>query len=269
TLKDPKKREMFDRYGSAYDSMGSGGPGGGWRPHPGGGGQGFSGFEEFDLGDIFGAGGGGAEGAGGFSDLFRQFTRKQQRRGAGPGPGGGGATGANVEHELQVPFRTAISGGHAQLTVRRRGGRVETIDVKIPAGIDDGKKIRLKGQGEPGTGGSSPGDILITIRVAPHPAFQRHGLDLIVKVPVTLQEAVLGAKIDVPTPKGTISLTLPPGTSSGKRLRVKGHGVSAGEKSGDLFAELQIVLPEQLDPRLQETLKEIGAGPNPRSSLVW
>ena len=184
TLKDPKKREMFDRYGAAYESMG-GGPAGGWRPQPGAGPGGAS-YEDFDLGDIFG---GGHEGAGGFSDLFRQFTRKQPRRGGGGSAGPGGspsAAGANVEHELQVPFRTSIVGGNAQLSVRRRGGRVETIDVKIPAGITDGKKIRLKGQGEPATGCGSAGDMLITRRVAPHSAYLRQGIGFIMELLCTL-----------------------------------------------------------------------------------
>jgi DnaJ-class molecular chaperone len=176
----------------------------------------------------------------------------------------------NIEHELQVPLRTAVSGGSAQLAVRRRTGKVETINVKIPAGIEDGKKIRLRGQGEPSTAGGAAGDILITVRVAPHPYYQRQGNDLIARVPVTLTEAVLGAKVDVPTPKGTITLTIPSGTSSGKRLRVKGHGVPGSDGAGDLYAEIHIVLPEQIDEATREQLRRLNLGPShPRTQLIW
>ena len=169
-----------------------------------------------------------------------------------------------------MAFRTAISGGEAQISVRRNTGKIETISVKIPPGIEDGKKIRLRGQGEPIPGGS-PGDILITVKVAPHPSFQRNGKDLIAKVPVTLGEAVLGSKVDVPCPKGTISLKVPAGTSSGKRLRIKGCGVPTKDGPGDLLAEIQIVLPEEMDEKSIELVKQIDARTthDPRGNLVW
>jgi DnaJ-class molecular chaperone len=144
--------------------------------------------------------------------------------------------------------------------------------VKIPVGIDDGKKIRLRGQGEPGAGGAPAGDILLTIRVSPHPYFRRAGNRLDVRVPVTLAEAALGARVDVPAPQGTITLTIPPNTSSGKRLRVKGHGVRpAGQPAGDLFAEIQIVLPESLSESERQQLAEISNRhpQHPRSELRW
>ena len=140
---------------------------------------------------------------------------------------------------------------------------METITIKIPAGIDDGKRIRVRGQGEPGEGGAPAGDILVTIRVSPHPFFRRTGDRLEVRVPVTLAEAAEGAKIDVPTPWGTIALSIPPGTSSGKRLRVKGHGVRPKNgEPGDLFAEIQIVLPAELSEEERKTLAEISAPPS-------
>jgi curved DNA-binding protein len=260
-LKDPKKREMFDRYGSSFESMGGAGAGGPWRTRPGAGPTG--GFSEVDLGEIFGEG---MEGAGGFSDLFRQFTRRPSRR-TGPST----AKGANIEHQLHVPFRTAISGGNAQLSVRRQSGKIETIDVRIPAGIEDGKKIRLRGQGEAAPPGGQPGDILITVRVAPHPHFHRQGRDLIVRVPITLREALLGAKIDVPTPKGVVTLTIPAGTSGGKRLRIKGHGVPSANGGGDLFAEMQIMLPESIDEQTRAALEKLDLQrpTNPRIHLLW
>ncbi len=217
-----------------------------------------------DLNEIFGEGAG--DMGGGFADLFRQFTRRPSRK-----TGGGTPRGSNIEHELQISFRTAIAGGMAQLSVRRHAGKVETIEVKIPAGIEDGKKIRLRGQGEAAPSGGPPGDILITVRVAPHPYFLRHGRDLIVKVPITLHEAIFGAKIDVPTPKGVVTLTIPPGTSGGKRLRIKGHGIASGSREGDLFAEIQIVLPDFIDEATREALHKLNlSGPaNVRANLVW
>ena len=130
--------------------------------------------------------------------------------------------------ELEIPFATAISGGEVQLGVQRPNGKTETLKVKIPAGIEDGKKIRIRGQGEPAAGQGTPGDILITIHVTPHPFFSRRGNHLYVRVPLTLGEAAAGAKVDLPTPTGTVALTIPPGTSSGTKFRVKGHGVAAG-----------------------------------------
>jgi len=149
-------------------------------------------------------------------------------------------------------------------------GKLETIDVKIPAGIEDGKKIRLRGQGETAPGGVPPGDMLITVRVAAHPCYSRQGADLIVRVPISVTEAVNGTKVDIPTPKGTITMTVPPGTSSGKRLRAKGHGVATAEKTGDLLAEIQIVLPETIDASTKSELAKLDLTPSGiRDQIVW
>jgi len=265
-LNDPKKRELFDRYGSAYESMGAGGP----RPWPGGGPQGPGGGGapfEVDLEGLFGAGAGG----GGFSELFRQFGQRGKaggaRRGAPPPERGG-----DLEHELTVPFGTAVTGGEAQIAVRRGDGRTETLQVKIPAGIEDGKKIRLRGQGEPGIDGGPNGDILIRVAIAPHPHFRRHGKNLEVTAPITLAEALRGSKIDLPTPHGTITLTVPPGSSSGRKLRVKGHGVKpTNGPAGDLVAELEIVLPKELSDADREALAEVADryADAPRANLQW
>ncbi|MEM6330010.1 MAG: J domain-containing protein, partial [Planctomycetota bacterium] len=167
---------------------------------------------------------------------------------------------------------TAISGGEAAITAPRAAAAPETITVKIPAGIEDGKKIRLRGQGEPGPGGAPSGDLLLTIRVAPHPCFTRRGTRLDITAPITLAEAAAGAKIDVPTPGGPVTLTVPPGVSSGKRLRLKGRGVAAeGKPPGDLFVELQIVLPDDLTDDEREQIAQITAGrpAAPRGDLRW
>ena len=262
-LSDPEKRELYDRYGSSFESVGAGG---GPRPGPGpggfGGGPNFS-FEDIDLSEVIG---GGNRGAGPFADLFKQFsgagrgrTKRAPRR------------GQDLRHEIQVPFQTAVNGGEMQLSLRRGNGQLETIRVKVPAGIEDGKKIRLRGQGDPSPEGGKPGDILITVRVSPHPCFSRQGNHLEVRVPISLKEAILGAKVDVPTPKGTITLTIPPRTSSGKRLRIKGQGITMPKKNaGDLYAEIQIVLPDDLDSEVVDAVVKADAQPaDPRSELKW
>jgi DnaJ-class molecular chaperone len=266
-LSDDKKREMYNRYGSAYESVGAGGPGGP-RPWPGGAAAGGPGGGEYEVNfdDLFGGGGGGA---GGFADLFKHFN---QRGGASRPRGPVPTAGADLEHELAVPFASAVLGGEAQIAIRRGDGRTETIHVKIPPGIESGKKIRLRGQGESGANGGPAGDILIRVDVAPHPVFRREGKRLEVTVPITLAEALAGGKIDVPTPHGTITLTVPPGSSSGRKLRVKGHGVKAGQgEPGDLFAELQIVVPKDLSDEDRQTIVDVlkRYPDDPRAGLRW
>jgi DnaJ-class molecular chaperone len=263
-LSDAEKRKRYDQFGADFETVGAGGGPRTWRYTTTGGPQAYP----FDLNDLFGGGDEGLEGGASFTDLFKQFSRAR-----GAGARAPVATrGSDLRHELTVPFATAVLGGEAAISVQRGGGNLETIRVKIPPGIDDGKKIRLRGQGEPGAAGAPPGDILLTIHVSPHPYFRRAGNRLDVRVPVTLAEAALGAKIDVPTPQGTISLTIPPNTSSGKRLRIKGHGVrSSGGPAGDLFAEIQIVLPPALTPDERQSLANISNRypQNPRADLRW
>jgi DnaJ-class molecular chaperone len=267
-LKDPQKREMYDRYGSSFESAGAAPGGGPWHTHTTGG---PGGFGEFDFSQLFGGRGGDASAFESFGDAFRQFAgggQARQSRSTRRRP----ARGNDLRHELQVPFQTAVSGGEARLSVHRPDGRVETITAKIPEGIEDGQTIRLRGQGEPSLGGGEPGDLLITVRVAPHPCFVRHGNDLEVLVPVSLAEAAAGAKVDVPTPRGVIALKIPPATSSGKRLRVKGHGVTSRDgKPGDLYAIVQIVLPETIDERSLDFFREFERRSNlrPREGLQW
>jgi curved DNA-binding protein len=253
-LSDTDKRKRYDQFGSDFDPAAAGGHPGGWRYTTSSGPQTYP-FDVNDLNDIFGGGGAGGEAGGGFADLFKQFNRgRGSRRAQRPAV----ERGNDLKHELMIPFASAVLGGEAALTVQRHDGNLETIKVKIPAGIDDGKKIRLRGQGEPGSGNGPAGDILLTIRVSPHPHFRRSGNRLDVRVPITLAEAVQGATIDVPTPHGTISLKVPPNTSSGKRLRIKGQGVQpANQPAGDLFAEIQIELPENLTEEERKQLAEI------------
>ena len=130
--------------------------------------------------------------------------------------------GADIEHEVEVPFQTAVQGGEVQLNVVRHVGRRETITAKIPQGIGDGKRIRLRGQGEESPHGGPAGDLLLTVRAAKHPYFRREGKNLEVTVPVTLLEAAEGAKINIPSPRGTVTLTVPAGSSSGRTARPRG-----------------------------------------------
>lgn len=267
-LNDPKKREMYDRYGSAFEQMGQGG-----GPQPGGqwGSGGGPGAEDIDFSQLFGerfgrGGAGGGRGGGGFADIFEQFTRggRSQQQTAPP------QTGQDLEHESQISFATAVLGGEVQLALQGEGGKQEVLSVKIPAGIEDGKRIRLRGKGHPGPAG--PGDLYLRVKVAPHPNFRRSGNNLIVTLPITLGEAAAGGKVDVPSPQGTVSLTIPPGTSSGSKLRVRGHGVEPkGKPAGDLLAEIKIVLPKDLSEEEQTTLRELSTRHplNPRADLKW
>ncbi len=257
-LNDAKKREMYDRYGSDFESAGAGGP----SPHPWAA-SGGNPNVDVNFEDLFGG-----QSGGGFSDLFKQFTQRgrQPQRPTPP------TRGANLESDLTIPFTTAVLGGEAQIAVRRANGATETLQVKIPTAIEDGKKIRLRGQGEPSPNGGQAGDILIKVNTTPHPHFRRKGKRLDVRVPISLVEAIAGAKIDVPTPHGTITLTVPAGSSSGSKLRVKGQGVKGTNgKPGDLFAELQIVLPDSLDEEERKQMQAIleKHSGNPREDLRW
>ena len=258
-LGDPEQRKKYDRYGSAFDFSGGGSQGGYHGQIP-------PGFENFDFSQLFGDHAGG--GHGGYADIFSQFGgatgtrgRKRVRR------------GGDIHYELNLPFTTAVLGGEAQLRIRRSTGNLETLSVKIPLGIEDGKKIRLRGQGEQPPQGRGPaGDILITIHVSPHACYTRRGNNLEIEVPITVTEAALGAKVEIPTPKGKITLTVPPGTSGGTKLRVKGHGVVAtGGQPGDLLAEIRITVPSQIDAQTTDLFRQIGQRnpENPRGELRW
>ena len=265
-LNDPSKREMYDRYGSSFEGVGAGGPQAGWGGGPFGGGGGTGGFPgggEVDFESLLG-------GAGGFEQLF---GRSAGGRRAGGRRRAAQAPGQDIEARIEIPFRLAIDGGKTDLGVDR-GGKAETLTVTIPQGVPDGARMRLRGQGLPGSGGGPAGDLLLAVRVEPHPVFRRSGDTLEVTLPVSLAEAIEGAKVDVPTPWGTIALRIPPRTSGGRKLRATGMGVrhSNGAK-GDLIAEVQIVLPEAADAdtaRLLEAAKAAEAGAaDPRAGLRW
>ena len=179
--------------------------------------------------------------------------------------------------ELTVPFNTAVLGGDASISVRR-DGKQDNIQLKIPPGIESGKKMRLRGQGEPAPKGGKPGDLIVTLTVSSHPFFKRSGKNLELRLPVTISEAALGATVDVPTPSGTVALKIPAGSSSGRRLRVKGQGVlSRSGAPGDLYIELQIILPKKLaakdgvDDDVREAIDKIEKlyEQPPRKDIIW
>ena len=262
-LSDPEKRKMYDQFGAGYEQMGGQNPfgQGGMPPN-------------FDFSQIFGGGGGRAgAGAGGFEDILRQFGM-----GGGMGDAGGRrpptqpAKGRDVDEEITVPFATAVLGGEHQLSLRMPNGKPKVMTIKIPAGIDSGKKIRLKGQGLESPHGGSAGDLFVKVIVAPHPNFTRNGLNLHVAVPISLAEAIRGAKIDVPTPHGTVTVTVPPGSSSGKPLRLKGMGIKTPKANGDLIAQLQVQIPSEVSDEFLDALDKLDqfqSDSDPRHELTW
>ncbi len=163
--------------------------------------------------------------------------------------------GADVGYTMQVGFRDAVLGARRRITLPH--GR--SIDLTIPPGTEDGQTLRLKGLGQPGIGGGPPGDAYITMNVSPHPMFERKGRDIHVETPVTLQEAVLGARIEVPTVDGKVSVTVPKGANSGTTLRLRGKGVPGrGGRRGDQLVRLRVVLPDPPDPELTAFVERWG-----------
>jgi DnaJ-class molecular chaperone len=232
-LSDKEKRGQFDR--GEIDAEGK--PKASFafnRAHPGGGGFGF------------GGGGAGMEDV--FSDLFGGM--RSGRRG-----GMGSIPGADVRYTVRIVFLSAMKG------VRRRINRHDgkTLDVNIPPGTEDGQSLRLKGQGLQGKGGGPAGDAFVEVRVDAHSYFIRDKSDIEVELPISIDEAVLGAKIKVPTVDGPVTVTVPQNTSSGTRLRLKGRGVPASRPSGtagDQYVRLKIVLPERGDEKLNEFIRQ-------------
>jgi DnaJ-class molecular chaperone len=166
----------------------------------------------------------------------------------GAGHGNVKARGSDAHYGLTLGFVDAANGTSRRVSLP--GGR--SLDVRIPPGTEDGHVLRLKGQGLPGLGGGPPGDALIEIAVAPHPFLRREGDDVIIELPVTVQEAVLGATLEVPTIKGKVRLTVPPGSGTGTRLRLRGRGIRQGHQ----FVDLRVVLPPGDEPELAAFLKD-------------
>jgi DnaJ-class molecular chaperone len=263
-LSDKDKRAQYDRgeideegnpkmpFGSGFGgySPGAGGP----RPGPGGGFEGFQGGfgDSADLSDLFeglfGAANAARGGGGGGFSGFRQRSRMPQK-------------GPDVAYRLKIPFIDAVTLKPQRITLADG----KTIDVKLPKGLENGAKIRLAGKGQEGPGGR--GDAIVTIDIAPHRFFTRDGNNIRLTLPVTLKEAVLGAKVKVPTPEGPVMLSIPKGTTSGKVLRLKGRGFTGRDgKRGDQLVTAEIDVPSS-DPELQKFVEGWDGGGNPRSGL--
>lgn len=245
-LSDPEKRKRFDA--GEIDETGAERPqhqyyrdfsGGDYGPYANSGG-----FADFGEGDDP------------FAELFRRSAQARANR-----------HGQDMHYRLSISFVESITGGEQRLTLPTGG----TLDVKIPAGIVDGKMLRLKGKGGPGIGAGHPGDALIEIEVRPDPRFTREGDDITIEVPISLTEAVLGGKIRVTTPTGDVTMTVPAGSNTGSKLRLKGKGAPKrdGER-GDEFVLLKIVLPKSTDPALEQFVSNWEAGRtfNPREDAI-
>jgi molecular chaperone DnaJ len=243
-----------------YDQIRAMGAGGARFTAGGGGGQGF----EDVFGGMFGGGRGGSHfsyqqsGGQGFEDIFNMFGGGAPR---GPQPG------RDIQASTTLDFETAVRGD--TVTLQAPNGPVK---VKIPAGVSDGQKIKVRGKGEPSPNGGPAGDIILTVSVRKHPVFERDGQNLRLKLPVTFSEAALGATVEVPTLEGApVKLKVQPGTPSGRVLRVKGRGVKSSKGTGDLLAEVQVVVPSHLSDQAREALeafRDVEPQENPREDLL-
>ncbi len=256
-LGDPAKRKKYDELGANWrmyeqaEAQGAANPfAGQWNVHPGGGGGhgGFRTMTQEEMEDLFGD-------SNPFSDFFTTFFGG----GGGPAPGGGARAGRtsrtrqrkgrDVEHELELSLEEAYNGATRRLSMKH-DEHTRTVDVRIPAGVGDGSRVRVSGEGEQGAGGAAAGDLYLRIRLIPHPVFERKGRDLHVKVPVHAPTAVLGGEAEVPTISGKPArLRIPPLTQNGQVFRLKGYGMPAVGKTdekGDLYARAEVQLPAQL-----------------------
>jgi DnaJ-class molecular chaperone len=255
-LSDPEKRRKYDELGAnwrMYEQAGAGGPqpGAGWNVQTGpGGGGGFRTMTPEEMEAMFGD-------ANPFSDFFNTFFGGGFSEGGAARPGGRARPrrGRDVEHELDLSLDDAFHGTTRRLAMQQEG-QTRTVDVRIPAGVQDGSRVRVAGEGEHGAGGAPGGDLFLRVRLAPHPVFERKGRDLYVKVPVPVPTAVLGGEAEVRTMTGKPArLKVPPLTQNGQVFRLKGYGMPSpgkSEEKGDLYARIEVTLPTQLSAEERE-----------------
>lgn len=250
-LSDKEKREQYDRLGKeAFSSFGGSGGGAG------------SGFGGFDFSQFMGQGAGGARGrrtSGGgragarstvdFTDIFGDLF----------GGGGGGSfeqqpqRGGDLEAETSIDFRDSILG----TTVDLRFSDGRSVKVKVPEGVGDGQRLRLRGKGAPGPMGGPPGDLNLLVRVRPHPLFERKGDDIHIDLPITIAEAIRGGEVEVPTIHGPVRARIPSGTQGGQTFRLSGKGVRKKQSSGDHYYKIQIMVPKEAPPEFVEQLEKL------------
>ena len=257
-LSDAKKRGLYDEFGEdglregfdaaqaraykAWQSQGGGAPGGAGGM-PGG----------VRIEDLFGGAGGA-----GIGDMFGDlFSRGRGRGGATAGRRTRAARGMDLEGEVTIEFASAVQGTTVQLSPRGGGG--DPVTVRIPAGAEEGSRVRIAGHGAPApTPEGTAGDLLLTIHVRNHPHFRREGDDLHLQLPITIAEAYRGAKVKVPTFEGPVTMKLPPHVQAGQQMRLKGKGVARkGREAGDLYVHFDIVVPTQDDPELAKVIDEL------------
>ena len=258
-LSDPDKRKKYDQYGfrwkdaevyeEARQKAGaaeSAGPGGEWRTTQ--------------------ASGGGAD----FGDLFEHLFGRGARR-EGPSFRGFAMAGADLEANVQLTLREVYQGASRRLNLTDPNGTLNTIEVRIPKGVQDGERVRVKGKGAPGQGEAPPGDLYLHINIAPHTVFHPQGHDIVVNLPVWPWEAALGTHVEVPTLSGPVRLKIPPGSQSKQKMRLKGKGLpTRSGTNGDQLVMLDIVIPSTVskeEKQLFENLEQL-PHPDPRSNLM-
>ncbi|MGD8451782.1 MAG: DnaJ C-terminal domain-containing protein [Phycisphaerae bacterium] len=245
-----------------YDQFGAGGPTPefhNWGADVGGNPFGNMGFDLGGMGDL--------------TSIFEQFFA---RGGVGGGRSRGRASGrrparrgADLETSIELTFEEAVQGCQREVVLGGPSMESERISVRVPGGVSDGRRIRVSGKGQPGPGGR--GDLLIRCRIRPHPLFRRDGLDVLLDLPLTFAEATLGAKVEIPTPDGTTIVTVPPGTSSGSKLRLRGRGVreERSGQQGDLLAVVRIQAPRQVSAEARQLLEQLEQELRQRPRAHW
>ncbi len=224
-LSDPKKRAEYDEARSLFER-------GGFRAPQGGG------FQGGDFHDVFG--GGNPQDI--FANLFGNAARRGPRK------------GQDLQTEATITFRESVFGTTLDLRLATDRGQAQNISARVPTGVNDGAKIRVKGKGSQGEAG--PGDLFIQLHVKPHPIFSRKGENLTITLPVTFAEAALGADIKVPTLAGDdVTVRIAPGTPNGRTLRVKGRGITKGSTTGDLLVTVEVQVPQRVDGKALDALK--------------
>ena len=256
-LSDPEKRKKYNQLGASWRQYARTGaePGGfdwsQWYSQPGGG---RVHVEYADLGDLFGGGGGG------FSDFFSTIFGGRGQRGPTDWRTQGqpyGAPGQDYEQEVEITLEEAFSG---TTRILQKDGR--RLEVKMPAGVETGSKVRMRGEGSAGLGGGGKGDLYLRVKVLPHHTFEREGQDLRCEISVDLYTALLGGEVRIPTLSGGAMLKIPPETQSGKAFRLKGQGMSQlknPEKRGDLYVKVRVKVPENLSEKERELFKELAS----------
>jgi curved DNA-binding protein len=245
-LSDKDKREKYDRFGRDWQRYQQGGPGGG-----------------VNWGDYAGGSPFGGAGGGDFSDFFETLFGGGGTRASGRGGAGFRMDGQPVEHEVEITLDEAFIGTQRTLQFSSSNGQPRTINVKIPAGVDNGSRVRVAGEGAPGIGGGKRGDLFLIIRVAPNERFERRGDDLETSVAVDLYTMLLGGSVRVPVMGGkTISLNVPAATQNGRKFRITGQGMPrlrAPETRGDLYVRLDVQLPAKMSDRERALFEELRA----------